>query len=59
MFEQDVKQFLSSKTNWTGMTMIVTGCVGLYAKSMDAVTAWQSIFGGLGLLFVKDAIAKT
>jgi len=38
--------------------MIVTGGVGLYTKSMEPVTAWQSIIGGLALLFVKDAIAK-
>jgi len=58
MFKQDLKQFLSSKTNWTGMTMIVTGVVGLIYKSIDPVTAWKSISGGVALICVKDAIAK-
>ena len=57
MFKQSLKEFFQSKTNWTGMTMIATGAYLIYQK--DVVTGMQSAFGGLALITVKDAIAKT
>lgn len=58
LFSQDAADFFSSKSNWTGLTMIVVGIAGYMSKSMPPVVAIQSIMGGLALLFVKDAIAK-
>ena len=58
MFSQDLKTFLKSKSNWTGMTMIGSGIVGWYTKSMEPVTAFQTIMGGFGFLAIKDAIHK-
>lgn len=56
-FEQDLKEFLSHKTNWTGMTLVLIGIVGIF-NGMDSALVVSSIMGGLSLLFVRDAIAK-
>lgn len=56
-FEQTVEEFFSSKSNWTGLTGIVTGIIMLYNKA-DTTLAVQAIFAGLALICAKDAIAK-
>lgn len=57
IFKQNVRQFLASKTNWTGLTMIVSAFIGYQTGAMDAVSAWQTAASGLGLIFIRDAIA--
>ena len=56
-FKQSIKEFLQSKTNWAGITMIGSGVVGFASGVMDAVVSFQTIAGGFGLMFIKDAIA--
>lgn len=55
-FKQDVKEFFQSKSNWTGITSIVVG--GYLIHIGEVRTGIESIFAGLALIFVKDAIAK-
>lgn len=56
MFKQDVDKFLHSKSNWTGMGMILGGVVGLQSGTIEPFNASQMIVGGFALIFVKDAI---
>ncbi len=58
MFAQDMKTFFKSKTNWTGLTMIGTGIVGYFTKTMTPVAAFQTAATGLGLICLKDATFK-
>lgn len=53
-FRQDVRTFLKSKSNWTGLTMIFGGAIGIYQKANLTVSV-QAIMGGLALIFVKDS----
>ena len=57
-FKQEIKEFLSSKTNWTGLSMVIGSIVGFKYGQVDAVTAVQGVMAGLALISVKDAIAK-
>jgi len=59
MFKQTVKDFFKSKTNWTAVTMIIAAIVGYFTKEFTASVAITQIFGGFGLLFIRDAIAGT
>lgn len=54
MFKQDLCTFLQNKTNWTGMTMIGTGIYLIHIG--DIKTGMESIFGGLGFIFIRDGI---
>lgn len=53
---QTLKGFFSSKTNWTGMSMIAAGGYGLYSKSMEPTEAIMMIGNGFGLIGIKSAI---
>jgi len=57
-FDQNLSTFLSSKSNWTGMTAIVGSISAYITGTIDVNLMLQSIFGGLALIFVKDAVAK-
>jgi len=59
MFNQSLKDFFTSKTNWTAITMIVVAIVGYIAKEYTLSNALTQALTGLGMLFVRDAIAKT
>jgi hypothetical protein len=56
-FKQDVQTFLQSKTNWTALGIIGGAVVGFYTKSVTPVEAFAGITNGLGMLFIRDAIA--
>jgi len=56
-FKQNIKDFLSSKTNWTGIGMIAGGAGGFYFGQMDFNAAAQLVASGFALIFVRDAIA--
>ena len=58
MFHQDIKEFFSSKTNWTAITMIIVAVVGYVAKEYTLANALTQAMTGLGMLFIRDAIAK-
>ena len=57
MFKQTIKEFFKSKTNWTSVTMIVAAIVGYFTNEFTASATITQIFGGLGLLFIRDAVA--
>jgi hypothetical protein len=48
---------LTSKTFWTGIATIGTGIFSL-VSGHDLQTGVMSILGGLGMIFIRDAIAK-
>ncbi len=56
MFKQSLNEFFSSKSNWTGLGMIVGGLIGISQKA-DLTISSQAVIAGLALIFVKDAIA--
>lgn len=56
LFEQDLGQFLSSKSNWVGMASIAVG--GWLASSGDLGNGAVLTSFGLSTLGIKDAIAK-
>lgn len=58
-FKQTLQEFIGSKTNILGLTGIVSGVVGYYTKTLSPIECIQTVGAGLGLLFVKDAIAGT
>lgn len=57
MFKQDIKTFLQSKTNWTGITIIGSAIVGYYTGAITPVELFAGVTNGLGLMFIRDAIA--
>ncbi len=57
LFAQSLSVFISSKSNWLALSMIAIGITTLY--SGDTKTGIEALFGGLALLFGKDAIVKT
>lgn len=51
-----MKQFLKQKTTWAGIAAIATG-IGLYIAG-EKTEALQTIIGGIGLVFLRQAVAK-
>lgn len=58
MFNQDIKGFFQSKTNWTAISMIVVAIVGYIAGEYTLSSALMQAMTGTGMLFLRDAIAK-
>ena len=58
MFAQDIQSFFKSKSNWVGLSAIVSAAVGLYTKTMPITVAVQTILGGLAVIALKDATVK-
>jgi len=58
MFNQSSKDFFTSKTNWTALTMIIVAIAGYIAKEYTLLNALTQALTGLGMLFIRDAIAK-
>lgn len=57
-FEQDLKKFLSSKTNYISMASILFGGWGTFTGKIPFNSAMYYIEGGLLGLGLKDAIVK-
>lgn len=57
MFKQGIKEFFQSKTNWTGLGMIVGGAGAFAYDQMDFAAAAQLVASGFALIFMRDAIA--
>lgn len=49
-------KYITSKTFWTGVSAIAAGCFALYAGNIEG--GITGIIGGLGLIFVRDAISN-
>jgi hypothetical protein len=58
LFSQNIKQFISSKTNWTGLGMIAGAVVGFKTAVLTPYEAVQTAIAGFSLLFIKDAVHK-
>lgn len=52
-----MKDLLKTKTTWAGLALIVTG-IGEGVTTGDWGNAARTIFEGLGLIFIRHAIAK-
>ena len=50
--------FLRSKTFWTGISMAFTGVFSWVSGVMDQAAAMALVGNGLGLIFLRDAVAK-
>jgi len=55
--KQTIGEFFTSKTNLTGLGLIVAGGYGFYSKTMEPTEAIFMVFNGLGFIGVKDALA--
>ena len=55
-FRQTVREFIRNKTNWAGVSGITVAAVAWHAGTIDAPAAVTAIFGGLSLLFMRDAV---
>lgn len=51
------KELIKSKTFWAGAALVVTG-IGTWIADGDAAKGVQTILSGLGLIFLKQAVAK-
>jgi hypothetical protein len=49
-------RWLKNKTTWTGIAAIGAGAVLIYNGNID--TGVQTIIGGFGLIFIRQAIGK-
>ena len=56
-FKQSITQFFQSKTNWTGITAILGAIISYNIGIIDTAVCVQTIMGGLGMIFIRDAIA--
>ncbi len=55
-FKQDVKTFLKSKTNWTGLGLIIGGALAFHYKNLSEFEAGQMIVAGFSIIFLRDGI---
>jgi hypothetical protein len=56
MFKQNLKQFVSSKTNWVSLVGIGFGVYGLVTNTLTADAAYLMVEAGLLGIGVRDAI---
>ena len=49
------RQWYKQKTTWTGLSAVIAGAGGLVTGQMDVATGIQTIIGGLGLIFLRQA----
>ena len=55
---QTPRQFFTSKSNWTGITAITTAVTAWANGAIDTAIMIQSVFGGIAVICIKDAVAK-
>lgn len=58
MFKQTPSQFFTSKTNLSGLGMILFGLAGFMTGALQLPDAIQSILAGAAALGLRDALAK-
>lgn len=56
-FKQTVREFVASKTNWTGITMTASAGVAYLTGELSASAALTPALTGISLLFIRDALA--
>ncbi len=61
MLKQTIGQFLKSKTNWLGISMVIGGIFSIvndYKAGLPiSEESFKSILAGFALIFVRDGIA--
>ena len=58
IFNQSLKEFFRSKTNWTAIVMVVAAVAGYISKEYTIAGALTQALTGAGMLFIRDAITK-
>lgn len=56
-FRQTVRQFFTSKTNWTALVAIGAAIAGYHTHQIGAQEAVQTIGTAMGAMFLKDAVS--
>ena len=56
MFKQNLKQFISSKSNWKATVMIIGGAYAAFTGLMDYPSAIQMVTGGIAVIGLRDAL---
>lgn len=54
---QVLKEALKQKTTWAGLAAVITG-VGMLVTGEDKTASIMAILNGLGLIFLRQAVAK-
>jgi hypothetical protein len=58
LFSQDLKSFVTSKSNWIG-GLIIIGSTVAFAKGSISMNEWLlAVSNGSAILGIKDAIVK-
>jgi len=57
LFKQTLEEFLSSKTNWAGMTTVILALLGAGVGEYTVQATVTQVMAGLAMIFVRDAIA--
>jgi len=55
----NVKELLSSKMFWAGLTTVTASIVGFICKQIDMPTMVGGVMAGLTIIFTKQAIVKS
>ena len=50
------ERWYQCKTTWAGIGAIVGAGIGMFTGTVDIQTGVQTIAGGFGLIFLRDAI---
>lgn len=58
MFKQTPQQFFTSKTNLSGIGMLVFGIAGFLSGALPMQDAVQAVLAGAATLGLRDALAK-
>ena len=56
-FRQDIRAFMTSKTNIAAVSTIIGACVACHMGQIDAVQAAQLIVPAALGLFIRDSVA--
>lgn len=57
-FAQNLSEFASSKTNWSGLTMVVMSVLSYVTGTIGVEAMVAGVMNGLGMIGIKDAVVK-
>lgn len=58
LFKQTLQEFISSKTNWVGMLMVIGGSYVYFTGSISFEQWMLVTANGAGFMGLKDAVSK-